>query len=130
MTKSKRFTAEVEQGHKGCAVILPFDPDRTWGRKERHFVTGTLAGHAVDGEVGHRWGRFFVCVDDDLREALRLAPGDAVTVSLRPRAKDELDGGKAPRLPGFRIRGTLRARSRPGTPPRGGRARSPRRSTP
>ena len=98
MKKSRRsFSATLERGHKGCAVIVPFDPEEEWGTKPRPvasaaygkrpgwLVTGTLGGRPFDGWIGHRWGRFFVLVDEDLRKAAGLAAGDEVEVVLEPR---------------------------------------------
>jgi hypothetical protein len=101
--KRRRFQAEVELGHKGCAIVLPFDPAAAWGRRARHFVRGTLNGVPVEAEIGKRWGRHFSCIDDDLLEALGLAPGDVVAVEFRPRARNEFDAPQAPKLPGVRI---------------------------
>ena len=101
--KARRFATEVELGHKGCAIVLPFDPAAAWGRRARHFVRGTLNGVPVEAEIGRRWGRYFSCLDDDLLEALELAPGDVVAVSLEPRDRNELDAPQAPKLPGARI---------------------------
>jgi hypothetical protein len=114
--KARRFEAVVELGHKGCAIILPFDPASAWGARTRHFVRGTLNGVAVEAEIGLRWKRHFAVVDDDLLSALRLAPGDVVAVAFAPRPQNELDAPDAPRLPGVRIvAGAKRSRSaRPG----------------
>jgi hypothetical protein len=132
--KRVRFATAVEPGHKGCAIVLPFDPDRAWGRRARHFVRGALNGVPIEAEIGTRWGRHFTRVDDDLLEALGLAPGDVVAVELGPRPRNELDAPQAPKLPGARIvaaapRGRLSrpssaSPSRPRRPTRrGGRAR-------
>lgn len=101
--KTMRFATEVELGHKGCAIVLPFAPDGAWGRRARHFVRGALNGVPIEAEIGKRWGRHFTVVDDDLLEALELAPGDVVAVELRPRPPNELDAPQAPKLPGARI---------------------------
>lgn len=107
-TKTMKWAATVEQGHKGCAIVLPFDPDSTWGARPRHFVRGTLNGVPIDAEIGLRWKRHFTVVGDDLLAALELAPGDVVAVALRPRAPNDLDPPEAPRLPGVRITATRR----------------------
>src|SRR5262249_34355420 len=114
--KRRSFEAEVELGHKGCAIVLPFDPAAAWGRRARHFVRGTLNGVPVEAEIGKRWGRHFSCVDDDLLEALGLAPGDVVAVAFEPRDKNELDAAEAPKLPGARI--VVGARRRAAARPR------------
>ena len=97
--KTKRFTAPLEDGHKGAAVIVPFDPAIEWGAdptpvysdvygKEMpgHLVRGTMNGARFDGWIGRRWGRCFILVPDALAKAAGVATGDAVdvVVSLRP----------------------------------------------
>lgn len=101
--KTIRFATQVELGHKGCALVLPFDPAAAWGRRARHFVRGTLNGVPVEAEIGKRWGRHFSCLDDDLLEALELRPGDTIAVAFAPRERNELDAPQAPKLPGARI---------------------------
>jgi hypothetical protein len=93
-----RFTATLEDGHKGAAVIVPFDPVERWKTPPvpiasaaygkpmpGHPVRGTLAGHSFTGWIGKRWGRCFLLVDDTLRRATGVAPGDAVEVVVEPR---------------------------------------------
>jgi hypothetical protein len=110
--KSRRFKSVVELGHKGCAIILPFDPASAWGRRPRHFVRGTLNGAPVEAEIGRRFGRHFTVVDDDLLAALRLEPGDVVAVAVRSRPRNELDAPKPPLLPAIRLCGVAPSRRR------------------
>ncbi len=96
--KRRRFRAEVLTGHKGAAVIVPFDPKEAWGirpvlvaskaygKRPGHPVRATLNGHPFDGWIGHRWGRFFILVDEELQEAAGVAVGDVVGVTVEPGA--------------------------------------------
>jgi hypothetical protein len=122
----RTFTAEVEQGHKGCALILPFDPAAAWGARARHFVAGTIAGVPYEAELGRRWGRDFTCVDDDVLDALKLEPGDRVKVTMRERTAGLLDGAKAPRLPGVRLVAPPARAARPAAAKRTAPKRRPR----
>lgn len=88
-----KFDAELLEGHKGVVfVIVPFDPEETWGDKpvrlagRRHgwLVRGTVQGHEFEGYVGDRWGRFFVALGDALLEAAGLSVGDQIRVVLEP----------------------------------------------
>jgi predicted DNA-binding protein (MmcQ/YjbR family) len=93
----RRFDSVLESGHKGCAVIVPFDPERAWGRPpvaiatpvygkiRGHPVAGTIAGERFEGWIGRRWGRNFILVDEALRRRTGAAPGDSVSVVVRPR---------------------------------------------
>ena len=92
--KRQRFTAHLELGHKGSAVIVPFDPAAVWDvpaarlphprYRTGHLVKGTLNRVAFDGFIGHRWGRFFILVEDDVQRAAGISPGDLVDVDIRP----------------------------------------------
>jgi Domain of unknown function (DUF1905) len=92
--KSRSFHAEILDGHKGAAVIVPFDPAAEWGStpaavpapwKLGHLVRGTLAGQRFDGWIGKRWGRHFLLVDEALQRQAGITIGDVVIVSLSPR---------------------------------------------
>ena len=101
---SKTFTAKLELGHKGCAVIVPFDPGVAWGTRPvriphpryrtGHLVKGTIDGVAFDGFIGYRWGRFFILVDEDVRRAAGAEPGDEVDVVIEPHAPPDVTGAR------------------------------------
>ena len=83
----------VEEGHKGPAIIVPFDPGAEFGvapRKMAYFG-GTLLGFPVTVEVGkvrhntwigRRWGRHFILADGPLA-GLRAGQEVKVTVATR-----------------------------------------------
>jgi hypothetical protein len=99
----QRFDAVVERGHKGCAFVLPFEPGARAAPRGRWFVRGTIGRARFEGEVGLRWGRYFMCVDDESLSALGLGEGDTARVTMRRRAPNDLDPPKLPRLPGVRL---------------------------
>jgi hypothetical protein len=95
--KMARFKAEILMGHKGAAVIVPFDPEEVWGiapkqvsdfpgGKEGFLVRGTLAGTKFEGWIGKRWGRRFVLTDEELLEKAGVKVGDVVEIVLEPRS--------------------------------------------
>jgi hypothetical protein len=106
--RGKAFTAELEMGHKGAAVIVPFDPEETWGIgpvpvASREYgerpgwpVRGALNGRAFDGWIGHRWGRFFVLVPAALQRAAGVRPGDLCACALSPAAPPKAAKRAAP----------------------------------
>ena len=106
--KKRRFRSELRTGHKGAAVFVPFDPAEVWkvrstrvassayGVRPGFLVRGTMNGQAFEGWIGHRWGRFFILVDETLRRRIGAAPGDAVTVAVEPRPVDP-PAARAPR---------------------------------
>jgi hypothetical protein len=95
----KRFEAELVIGHKGVVVALvPFDPEaafrqkptRLAGRRHGWPVRAEVNGVAFDGYVGDRWGRFFVAIDDETREAAGAAVGDVVKMAVTPTSDPEV----------------------------------------
>lgn len=86
--QARGFRAEIvrtERGH--VRVPLPFDPREAWGRKPRHYVTGTVNGTPFDGSVGFAGGGAFVVLNAAFRTAAAVEPGDTVDVVLEPRAE-------------------------------------------
>jgi hypothetical protein len=91
----KRFDAELIEGHKGVTVVIvPFDPEQAWSqkpvrldsRRDGWLIAGTANGVRFDGYVGYRWGRFFVIIDRELRDAAELSVGDTLKMVLQPTA--------------------------------------------
>ena len=90
----QRFRAEILDGHKGPAVIVPFDPAKTWNAepakvpapwKSGYLVKGKMNEKAFEGWIGNRWGRSFILVDEGLQGRMRAKVGDVVTVAVVPR---------------------------------------------
>ena len=96
--KMARFKAEILMGHKGAAVLVPFDPEEVWaiparkvsdqpGGKEGHLVRGTIAGTRFEGWIGYRWGRRFILTDEQLCKQAKVKVGDVVEFVLEPRTE-------------------------------------------
>jgi len=95
MTDKADFEAELIEGHKSLTiVIVPFDPEEGWSRKpvrldsRRHgwLITGTANGVRFDGYIGERWGRFFIIIEPELREAAGVSIGDTLRMIVQPAA--------------------------------------------
>jgi hypothetical protein len=93
--KKQRFRAELIEGHKGVVVALvPFDPEEVWrqkpvrlaGRRHGWLIDGSLNHWRFEGYIGERWGRFFLIVEDSLRDAAGAAVGDQVSLVVAPAA--------------------------------------------
>ena len=95
-TRSRSFEAELLDGHKGPAVLVPFDPARIWGVKPRlvpsaayglrpgYPVRGRFQGVAFTGWIGERWGRRFLLVEPALQRRARVEVGERCTVRVSP----------------------------------------------
>jgi hypothetical protein len=90
-----RFKAELMEGHKGVtAVVVPFDPEAVWRqkpvkldpRRDGWLVKGTVNGVRFDGYIGHRWKRYFLLIDSELREAAKVSVGDTLSLVVEPTA--------------------------------------------
>ncbi len=90
--KSRRFSAEVLSGHKGCAVELPFDPEEVWASRSAplfpgrrgHRVSGSVNGTPFESAVVARSGKFFLLLDAQTLYAAHASSGDRVDVALQP----------------------------------------------
>jgi len=49
-------------------------------------VAGTANGKRFAGYIGERWGRFFIIIDPELREAAGVSAGDTLTMIVQPTA--------------------------------------------
>ena len=90
MADDVRFTTRLirtERGH--VRAPLPFDPRERWGRKPRHYVTGTIAGAAFSGSVGFSANGAFLVLSKVFRDAAGIDAGDDVEVAIQPVAAAE-----------------------------------------
>jgi hypothetical protein len=79
----KQFEATVEANERGnVQITIPFDPSAEWGRRQRHYVSGTINGTPFNGSLGARAGRVFMPLNKEFREAARIDVGDVVTVVM------------------------------------------------
>jgi hypothetical protein len=77
------FLAQLEPSGKGARVLLPFDPNEAWGRKERHHVTGSVGLCKIRGELHGADGKWFLNLGPAwVRDNLK--PGVEVQVVLQP----------------------------------------------
>ena len=92
--KKRKFTAEVQSGHKDDAVEVPFDPTATWGQPPRpiwrgrrgHSVSGTLNGFPFEESfIVPRAKKFFMVIDKDMERAAGVSVGDSVHLIVEPR---------------------------------------------
>jgi len=88
------FHAQILDGHKGAAVIVPFDPAKMWHVelaavpapwKKGYLVSGKINRTCFEGWIGNRWGRNFILVDDELLKKARAKIGDVVRMTVSPR---------------------------------------------
>ncbi len=80
---SRSFQARIEGSEKGRAyVVLPFDPEKTWGVRPRYHVRGSINGSKVRGALERFSKGYFLPLGPAYRRDNDLALGDLVEVTL------------------------------------------------
>lgn len=90
----KKFRAVVEEGHKGPAIVVPFDPAIVFGvaPTDIPYFGTTIPGFPVrvsvgttriDTWIGRRWKRHFILAQGPLA---KLRAGEEVEVVVAVRA--------------------------------------------
>ncbi|MET1075313.1 MAG: YdeI/OmpD-associated family protein [Umezawaea sp.] len=89
---TRRFTGTVRVEGRGRVIVpVPFDPDRVWGVKARHHITGTVDDVRIRGVVETSGAdRWIVLPPAWLRDD-SPAPGDRVEVVLSPEGPQRAD---------------------------------------
>lgn len=86
--KLARLQAEILAGHKGAALLVPFDPEEVWGIAPAQVseLPGGKQGWLVRGSLaGTSWGRRFVLTPKELLARAKVRVGETVEVTLAPR---------------------------------------------
>ena len=65
-------------------IPLPFNPNDVWGVKRRHYITGSVNGHAVRGSLGSDGTQYFLPLGAAWRRGCGLDAGSKVDVVLSP----------------------------------------------
>jgi hypothetical protein len=81
---AQSFKGVLEADGKGLRMRIPFDPDEVWGAKDRHHVTGSVAGCTVRGELKRKDGAPLLLLGPAWVRDNPLAAGDEVEVKLSP----------------------------------------------
>jgi len=85
---TQRFGAVIAADPEGRAVIvMPFDPDETWGAKASHPVSGTVGGRRFRTRLSPGGSGWVLPV----RVCTGVAIGDDVTVELAPEGPQRGD---------------------------------------
>lgn len=89
---TQRFRALVAADPRGRGVIVvPFDPDETWGRKADHPVGGTINGKYVRGRLTRSGGGWVLTVTPMWLRDTDTPLGDHVTIELGPEGPQRDD---------------------------------------
>ncbi len=81
---TKTFQSTLTKTGSKCLVSIPFDPNEAWGQKERHYVTGSIAGRPFRGLIDSAGAHYFLSLGAVWLRDAHLNPGAAVEVTLAP----------------------------------------------
>jgi hypothetical protein len=88
----QRFRAVISADSRGRAVIVvPFDPDQTWGAKAEHPVGGTVDGWRLRGTLSPDTSGWVLTLNPRRLPQMGVAIGDSVTVELEPEGPQRGD---------------------------------------
>jgi hypothetical protein len=102
MTSHDRVTARIFDAtlqsrlRGGIAIKLPFNPSTEWGERQRHYVTGTIAGRTVRGRLSLIDDEYYLELGPAWCRDASVAADARVTVSLSPEGPQV--AGMAPDL--------------------------------
>jgi hypothetical protein len=89
---AKRFTVRVADGPRGHAlIVVPFDPDETWGAKAIHHVNGTVNGCRVRVTLTPGDGGWGFTLNASRTLATRASVGSDAVVELAPEGPQRGD---------------------------------------
>jgi len=84
-TRPISFKAHTEpRPSGGITIALPFDPDREWSAKDRHYVAGTIGGYRMRGVLSLADGRWVISLGPSWCRDPRVGPRSDVEVVLGP----------------------------------------------
>lgn len=115
--KAERLKLTLHEGHKGTALVFPFDPAAKWGKRARHFVGGTLNGVSFKGEIGFRRRVFYTLLDDELMAAAGASAGDEADIVVAPREGDDADLASPANLVWSRLAAPAKPKGKSAQPP-------------
>ena len=79
------FQAKIEGSEKGRAyLVVPFDPEKVWGPRERYHIRGAINGRIVRGALEQFSRGYFLPLGPVYRRDNGLQLGDTVSVILAP----------------------------------------------
>jgi hypothetical protein len=84
MAQEQRFTAIIARSGTRVFIPVPFDPNATWGERQRHHVTGSVDGHTIRGSLASDGETFVLPLGAAWRRDSGLEPGAEVEVVLAP----------------------------------------------
>jgi Bacteriocin-protection, YdeI or OmpD-Associated/Domain of unknown function (DUF1905) len=90
--RAQRFSVRVTEDARGHAVIMvPFDPDETWGSKAVHHVNGTVNGCRVRVTIAPGDGGWAFTLNPSRMRGTGISAGSDAIVELAPEGPQRAD---------------------------------------
>jgi hypothetical protein len=87
-----QFEAEVMLDPRDRVIVpIPFDPDKVWGAKPRHHISGRVNGRGVRAVVESVDGRPGFVLGPAWRRDFGVGPGEKVQVQIAPEGPQRGD---------------------------------------
>lgn len=95
---TKRFSAELYEGHSDCAVIVPFEPSKSWDtfprrigyrKYEGYAVRGTVNGEAFDSWIWFYFHEWRMVIANRVLAAIDAESGEKVRIAVSPHPEPE-----------------------------------------
>jgi len=83
------FHTTVQKQSSRVFIVLPFDPQAVWGKKQRHYIRGTINGAMIRGSLGSDGDTYFLPLGAAWRRDCGMEAGTAVTVVLWPEGPQQ-----------------------------------------
>src|SRR5258708_17848024 len=84
MTTTQKFKTTLTKSGRRTFIPIPFDPNKVWGVKQRHHITGSINGCVVRGSLGSDGAQYFLPLGAAWRRDNGLEVGAKVEVILSP----------------------------------------------
>lgn len=78
------FHTTVQKTGARVFILVPFDPNETWGQKARHHIRGTVNGQVIRGPMAQDGAQFLLVLNPSWRRETLIEAGTPVEVILFP----------------------------------------------
>jgi hypothetical protein len=86
---NQNFVSRISIKNDKVFITLPFDPNEVWGKKARHYITGSVNGHPVRGLLESEGSTYFLLLGAAWRHDTSLDLDAPVTVVISPEGPQQ-----------------------------------------
>ena len=86
---SQKFSSSIFANGDKVGIQLPFNPNEVWGKKQRHYVTGSVNGHTIRGLLESDGISYYLLLGAAWRRDDMIDMNALVTVELTPEGPQQ-----------------------------------------